>query len=126
MKKIIILFTILAMSSCSMGKVDMAEAMKTAENAMALISEKKYDELSKLFSYDFYESEPKEAREKKFEKIIDVAGKLIEFHLTDSLRENNVILKYAVKHANTTTTETYTIVQEEGKYLISDINISNQ
>ena len=126
MKKIIILFTILAMSSCSMGKVDMAEAMKTAENAMALISEKNYDELSKLFSYDFYESEPKETREKKFEKIIDVAGKLIEFHLTDSLRENNVILKYAVKHANTTTTETYTIVQEEGKYLISDINISNQ
>ena len=126
MKKIIILFTILAMSSCSMGKVDMAEAMKTAENAMALISEKNYDELLKLFSYDFYESEPKEAREKKFEKIIDVAGKLIEFHLTDSLRENNVILKYAVKHANTTTTETYTIVQEEGKYLISDINISNQ
>ena len=126
MKKIIILFTILAMSSCSMGKVDMAEAMKTAENAMALISEKKYDELSKLFSYDFYESEPIEAREKKFEKIIDVAGKLIEFHLTDSLRENNVILKYAVKHANTTTTESYTIVQEEGKYLISDINISNQ
>ena len=114
------------MSSCSMGKVDMAEAMKTAENAMALISEKNYDELLKLFSYDFYESEPKEAREKKFEKIIDVAGKLIEFHLTDSLRENNVILKYAVKHANTTTTETYTIVQEEGKYLISDINISNQ
>ena len=47
MKKIIILFTILTMSSCSMGKVDMAEAMKTAENAMALNSEKKYDEISK-------------------------------------------------------------------------------
>ena len=132
MKKLAIVIAICIFSSCASEKLDMTAAQKTAESAIRFIGDKNYADLSKLYTPDFATSETKEVREQKYNQIIDIVGKTIEFKLTDSIRQNNtaeesrIILKYKVKHEKVTTTETYTIAKEEGNYLIADIFITNK
>jgi hypothetical protein len=85
-----------------------------------------------LYAKDFAASEPQDLREKKLGKIIDAVGGVEEITLLDSTRientgeESSIVIKYKVKHVNTTTTETFTVIKEDGKYLLSDVNITNQ
>jgi len=131
MKHLLLALSFFTLAACMNEKLDMAAATKTAESAIQLIGDEKFDDLSQLYTKDFSNSEAKEEREKKFDQIIKVTGKTIAYNLTDSIIENNtgeesrLILKYKVKHANTSTTETYTVVKEEGKYLLSNIYITN-
>ena len=112
-------------------KLDMNAARKTAEIAIQLIGAENYDELSKLYTPDFRDSEAKGMKEKKFSEIIHVIGKTEEFSIIDSSRvtmeeTDMIVLKYKVKHATATTTETYTIAKEEGNYLLANIYITNK
>ncbi len=132
MKKLILFIAVCTLASCTSEKLDITAAIKTAESAIKLIGDKKYDELVKLYTSDFSSSETKEVREKKYNQIIDIVGPAVEYILTDSIRQNNteeesrIVLKYNVKHERVNTTETYTIVKEEGKYLLADIFITNK
>ncbi len=131
MKKLFFILTLSTLISCTGEKLDMNAARKTAETAIQLIGDQKFKEVSKLYSPEFMEGEPAEVRENKFSKIIEVIGNTEEFSILDSSRLNSeeinrIVLKYKVKHSNATTTETYTIVKEEGNYLLADIFITNQ
>lgn len=110
----------------------MSAAKKTAESAIQLIGDKKFDGLAALYTKDFNDSEPKETRELKLKQIIEAVGNVMEYKLTDSTQVNNtgeesrIVLKYKVKHSKLSTTETYTIMKDEGKYLLSNIDITNK
>ena len=132
MKKILILITVISFASCTSEKLDMSAAKKTAESAIQFIGDKKFDALAALYTKDFNDSEPKETRELKLQQIIDAVGNVMEYKLTDSTQVNNtgeesrIVLKYKVKHSKLSTTETYTIMKDEGKYLLSNIDITNK
>jgi uncharacterized lipoprotein len=132
MRNIIFASMIIFMSSCSSEKLDMKEAMLTAESAVKHIGKKELNDLFSLYAKDFAASELEAERSKKLGKIIDAVGPVEEITLLDSLRientgeESSLVIKYKVKHANTITTETYTVIKEDGKYLLSDVNITNQ
>lgn len=132
MRKLIFASIIIFLSACSSEKLDMKTSMATAESAVKYIGNKEYSNLFALYAKDFAASEPQEIREKKLGKIIDAVGPVEEMTLLDSIRventgeESSIVIKYKVKHANTTTTETFTVIMEEGKYLLSDVNITNQ
>lgn len=132
MRKIIFGIVIVFMSGCSSEKLDMKAAVTTAEAAVNHIGKKEFNDLFKLYAKDFTASEPQEAREKKLVKIVDAVGDLQEITLLDSTRidntgeESSIVIKFKVKHANTTTTESFTVIKEDGKYLLSDVNITNQ
>jgi hypothetical protein len=112
--------------------MDMAASISTAESAVKHIGNKEFSNLFGLYAKDFAASEPGADREKKLGKIIDAVGAVQEMTLLDTLRientgeESSIIIKYKVKHANTTTTETFTVIKEDGKYFLSDVNITNQ
>jgi len=131
MKKIIFVIALSSLFSCTGEKLDMNAARKTAESAIQLIADEKYDELSKLYTPDFRDGEEKKLKELKFSQIIHIIGKMQEYSLLDSSRVttdevNRIVLKYKVKHENAETTETYTVAKEEGSYLLADIYITNQ
>lgn len=132
MKQLLISLSFFCITSCISDKLDMQAAIKTADEAIRLISDQQYDELTELCTSDFNNSEPEEVRREKISQIIKATGKVISYNLTDSIRENKtgepkrIILKYKVKHDNTTTTETYTVVKEEGKYLLANFYVTNQ
>ncbi len=132
MRKIIFASIIIFMSACSSEKMDMTASMATAESAVKHIGNKEFSNLFTLYAKDFAASEPEADREKKLGKIIDAVGAVQEMTLLDSTRientgeESSIVIKYKVKHANTSTTETFTVIKEDGKYLLSDVNITNQ
>lgn len=132
MKKIFIAAFVLFISACSTEKLDMKAATSTAETAIKHIGNKEFNELFSLYAKDFAASEPQEIREKKLGKIIDAVGAVKQISLLDSIRvdntgeESSIVIKYKVIHANTTTTESFTIIKEDGKYVLNDVNITNQ
>ncbi|HRG59438.1 MAG TPA: hypothetical protein PK323_10815 [Bacteroidia bacterium] len=132
MRKLIFAINLLLIIGCSTEKLDMNAATKTAEIAIKHIGNKEFNSLFELYAKDFAASESQEIREKKLGKIIEAVGKVEEMSLLDSIRidnsgeESSIVVRYKVKHANTTTTESFTIIKEDGKYVLSDINITNQ
>jgi uncharacterized lipoprotein len=132
MRKLLFVSIVCFLAACSSEKLDMPAALETTESAVKFIGNKEFSNLFALYSKDFAASEPEAERSKKLGKIIDAVGPIVETTLLDSLRientgeESSLLIKYKVKHANTTTTETYTVIKEDGKYLLSDVNITNQ
>lgn len=132
MKKLFFASMICFLAACSSEKLDMGAALKTSESAVKFMGNKEFTNLFALYAKDFAASEPEAERSKKLGKIIDAVGPVKEVTLLDSLRientgeESSLVIKYKVKHAQTTTTETYTVIKEDGKYLLSDVNITNQ
>ncbi|MEI8231478.1 MAG: hypothetical protein WCG32_02770, partial [Actinomycetes bacterium] len=86
MKKIIFVIALSSLFSCTGEKLDMNAARKTAESAIQLIADEKYDELSKLYTPDFRDGEEKKLKELKFSQIIHIIGKMQEYSLLDSSR----------------------------------------
>lgn len=129
MKIIIFISLAIGLWACTGKEMDIKQAKKTAETAINLIGNEKFDELATYYSEDFSNSEPKEDRLKKFSLIIATTGPSQSFELLDSIIENNVgedsriTLKYKVNHANVATSETYKIGLEAGKYVIAGIDI---
>ncbi len=133
MKKLIILIaSAQLLSSCGSEKLNTAEAKKTAESAIEYMGKKKYDDLYKLYTNDFAHSESKEVRESKINEIITVIGAVENYTLIDSVAQenfgeaNNLLLTYQVKHTNLTSKELFTIIVEDGKYLIAKIDIQGK
>jgi len=132
MRKLIFALMISLFAACSSEKLDMTASVKTAESAVNFIGSKDFTSLFALYAKDFAASEPEETRKDKLTKIINAVGAVQEITLLDSMRvdntgeESNIVVKYKVKHTNTTTTETFTLIKEDGKYLLSDVNITNQ
>lgn len=132
MKKLFFASMICFLAACSSEKLDMSAAVKTSESAVKFMGNKEFSNLFALYAKDFAASEPEAERSKKLGKIIDAVGPVEEVTLLDSLRientgeESSLVIKYKVKHTHTTTTETYTVIKEDGKYLLSDVNITNQ
>jgi hypothetical protein len=131
-RNLVLASIMLAMCACSSEKMDMKASIVTAESAVKHIGNKEFSDLFKLYAKDFAASEPQELREKKLGKIIDAVGTIQEMTLLDSSRidntgeESSIVIRYKVKHSNTTTTESFTVIKEDGKYMLSDVNITNQ
>jgi len=129
MKTFIFLLLAIGLWACTGQEMDIKQAKKTAETAINLIGNQKFDELATYYSEDFSSSEPKEDRIKKFTLIIGTTGPSNNFELLDSTVENNIgedsriTLKYKVNHTNVSTFETYKIGYESGKYVIAGIDI---
>ncbi len=68
--------------SCAGEKLNMNAALKTAESAIQLIGDEKYEELAKLYTPDFRDGEEKKLKELKFAQIIKIIGKTEEFSNT--------------------------------------------
>lgn len=119
-------------AACTSEKLDMTAATATAKSAVGYLGNKEFANLFALYAKDFAASEPADEREKKLGKIVDAVGAVEEMTLLDTVRVENVgeesylVIKYKVKHSHTTTTETYTVIKEEGNYLLSDVTITNQ
>ncbi len=130
MKKLLLILTV-ALMGCGGFSLDQKDAQATAEKAIKLISERKYDELSELYTNDFKAGESKEVREEKFNQILDAIGPVVSYSLLDSTNlvvteTNELVLKYDVKHSNVETIEEYIISMESGKCEISKINIQQK
>ena len=84
------------------------------------------------FVFRIAHSERKEVREAKINEIITVIGAVENYTLIDSVaqdnfgEESNILLTYQVKHANLTSKELFTIILEDGKYLIAKIDIQGK
>lgn len=129
MRKILFVLLTSCLWACTGTDMKMQEAKKTAETAINLIGNKKFDELATYYSEDFSVSETKEDRNRKFALLVETIGSLQSFEITDSITENTIgeesriTLKYKVIHSNITTLETYKIGKERGKYVIAGIDI---
>jgi hypothetical protein len=132
MKNLFLVLIVLSVCACNTDRLNMQSAVSTAEHAVKHIGNKEFSELFKLYSKDFAASETEDIRKQKLGKIIDAVGAVQEVTLLDTIRVENsgeepsIVIKYKVKHVNTVTTETFTVIFDEGQYLLSDVNITNQ
>jgi hypothetical protein len=132
MKHVILVFALFIAAACSSEKLDLNAAKKTAEQAIQYSGNKEFESLFTLYAKDFAASESIEESTQKLKKIIDVVGPVESYSLLDTLRvdetgqESYLVIKFKVKHSHTTTTETFNVVKEDGKYLLNDISITNQ
>ena len=124
--------TILLLASCSGGgKLEYGKAKETAENCMKAIDKGDFQGVKDNYYSDNYGTTSTEDLNKKFTKLKDVCGDLVSYTLKDSSstsevgEEAQVVLTYEVKHSNTTTTEQFVIVEQNGKYKIANHAVNN-
>lgn len=119
-----------ALSGCDLIKVDPEKARAVAEKYLTDQKNEHYDDINDYFTPLFNESEPQEQKIEKLEKIKDVLGGIESFELIDTKvtergldDPSTVQLIYNVKYANGTATQTFIIMNDEGKHKITNQNI---
>ena len=131
MKKAVFLILFISLFACSSDKLEISKAKIVAENLIKTIDQEQYSEISKFYTKNFNDSEPIEQRTQKFKELKIAKGALINYKLTDSVNEakfaedSRIILTYQIKFTNLTTSETFTIVKDEGEYRVSGHNIKS-
>lgn len=130
--KILIAAFALFLFSCAADKLDIAKARDTAEKCLTAIDKEDYAAVvNDYYSKELNGSQTQEELSAKFKKLKDVTGPMQSFELKSSdnsvepLKESSCTLTYVVKHERITTNEKFTIIEEDGKYRISQHEIRN-
>ena len=125
------LYLALLLMSCSQLTIDENTAKAKVGELIMLLKDHKYDKTKEYYSDSFNESEPVEARAKKFEQIEAASGPIISSEVIESskqqLDERTVVaLKYKVVCKNTTLIESFVVALEEGNYKVLKHDITNK
>jgi hypothetical protein len=131
MKKITIPILITFLIACSAIGFDMKKAQTVSKTAVEFIKTENFSELAKLYSEDFGKSETQEIRIEKFKKILNAVGEIKQIELSDSANikvgENNEAeFKYKMTCSKVNVVAHFKIINENGNYLISGINIEQE
>jgi hypothetical protein len=132
MKKIF-LFSILVpfLFSCAQVSIDENKAKARVSELITLIQNHQFDKTKEYYSDSFNESEPLDARIKKFEQIETASGPIVSFELIDCSKKQAdertlVALSYKVTCKNTVLIESFAVGLEEGSYKILKHDITNK
>jgi hypothetical protein len=130
MKKIAFLCMVV-LTACAQFSIDETTAKTKAGELLELLKNHQYEKTKEYYSDALNESEPVEARTRKFAQIESASGPVVSYELLGSskqqLDERTIVaLKYKVKCQNTVLTESLVVALEEGKYKIIKHDITNQ
>jgi len=130
MKKIAIVFIVFLLAGCT-DNFDFAKAREVSGKGAQLIKDGNYRELSKLYSYDFSNSETPERREEKLKKIIDATGEIKEIKIIDTtdvkLNDNyEALFRYKFFCSKVNVIAYFSIIKEKSDYYISKIRIEQE
>jgi len=130
MGKIVVALIICLLIGCA-DNYDFKRAREVSEKGVQLIKDGNYQELTKLYSYDFSNSETPERREEKLKKIIDATGEIKEIKLIDTagvkLNENyEAMFRYKLFCTHVNVIGYFSVIKEKGDYYISKIRIEQE
>jgi hypothetical protein len=130
MKKIALVCMVL-LTACSQFSINEATAKTKAGELLELLKNHQYEKTKEYYSDALNESEPVEARTRKFAQIESASGPMVSYELLESSKQqlderSAIALKYKVKCQNTTLTESLLVTLEEGKYKVVRHDITNQ
>jgi hypothetical protein len=130
MKKLLIISLVL-FASCKQSEFDQNKGREICDKAIKLINDRNYSELANLYDDDFKSSETPEVRTEKFDKILNVIGKmkvdsLISTKNNSDEDSDRMIFTYKVVAENLTVNEEFLISKESGDYRIAKIDIEQQ
>jgi len=130
MKKLAFFLLVCLIAGCK-DSYDYNKARDVSAKAVQLMKSGNYQEMAKLYSYDFGNSETPERREEKFKKIFDATGEIKEMKLIDStgiqITENyEGTFRYKLHCTKVNVIGYFSIIKERGKYFISKINIEQE
>ncbi len=120
MKKIIIIISVVFLSSCSFGKIETRKAIDCVKYYLDALKVGNYEQAQSYYSDIYNETEPKEKRIEKMQKLEIVMGKIISYELLDSLKEESYVetssvnLTYRVFHTNVNSIEKFSIIKDRG------------
>jgi hypothetical protein len=123
----------LILSACSAGgKMDYAKAKETCETTMMSIDKGDYQTvIENYYSTEMGGAANTEKLTERFNKMKAATGDLKSYSLKDSSmtseigEEAKITLTYEVKHTGVTTTEKFSVVDQGGKYRISNHEVNN-
>lgn len=133
MKKLFLFLIISALfTACQSDKLNDEQAKTVVEKLINHIAEAKYEEANSLYSTDFQNAEPLEARKLKFDQLNSSLGKLISMEATEvkneqpTGEESRVTLTYSVKHEKINTRESFVVIKDEGEYRVAAHNVVSE
>ena len=132
MKNAIFLMLVLGFVSCAEKPMDVDQAKKVVEELITLTDKGDYEALEKLYTPAFNQSEPMEVKIEKLNRLKEMLGPVesVEFinstHVAEFGQPKAVMLEYKVHHANVTTIEKFSVVEEEGGYRVSSHSVETQ
>lgn len=108
----------------------MNKAVTCAESYLNAIKAGDLKTADTFYSNMYNDTESKEKRMEKMQKLMDGMGKIESFTLTDSVKKKSgddriIELTYKVKHTRLATIEKYTIMKDEGNYKIVSQMVEN-
>ncbi len=118
--------------SCGLAAVDETKARAVAEGFLNDWKFENYDSLDKYYTASFNESEPKEEKIKKLEKIKETIGQVLSFELISKKESKSmddgpsIELKYKVNFSRTNAEQTFIIINDEGTHKITFQNIETK
>ena len=134
MKKIIslaVITIVLCFTACKQNDFDKNKAAEVCEKAIKLIDNRNYSELANMYTDDFKTSETAEVRTEKFDKILNVIGRMKSDSLITTKNRTDedydqIVFTYKVITEHITVNEAFTITKESGDYKIAQIDIQQQ
>ena len=121
----------LLLSGWTHPQLDEQTAKAKVEQFLELLKTHQYDKMKDFYSASFEESEPMDVKTQKLKNIESISGEVLTYEYISSERkevdnETILYLKYKVKCSKLTLTETFGLIMEEGKYKITNHEITNQ
>ena len=132
MKKLIIIISVVLLGSCSFGKIETSKAIDCVKSYLNAVKDSNYEQAQSYYSDIYNETEPKEKRIEKMQKLETVMGKISSYVLIDSLREESYVetssvnLTYRVFHTNVNSIEKFSIIKDRGEYRIIKHNVESE
>ncbi|HEV7231597.1 MAG TPA: hypothetical protein VGO45_09735 [Bacteroidia bacterium] len=125
------LYLVLLLAACGQFTLDENIAKQKVGELLELIRTHQYEKTKDYYSDALNESEPVEARKKKFEEIEAVSGPVVSMELIGSSKQqlderSIIVVKYNVKCQNTTLIESFVVALDEGKYKVEKHDITNK
>lgn len=125
MKIFLTLCLALTIVSCEEPPLDEGKCITLVEAHMQEASALNYDVVLKMYDPAFLESEPADVKVEKLKKLYEALGPVEDFDFVDAIDIKEVgvprqmKLVYGVRHAKSSTIETFIVVEGEGGYKIA-------
>src|SRR5471030_2697859 len=120
MKKLALILLLLVAAIGCVNKVKPDEAKALVEKLLNDVKSENYKDIDSYYTNSFNDSEPKDKKIEKYNKLKSVMGALQSFSLIDS-KENmgqdnvaSVTLRYDLNYANVKGEGTFTVINDDG------------
>jgi ankyrin repeat protein len=129
MKKIAVILLLVVASIGCVNKVEHDKAKALVEKLLNDVIAENYKDIDSYYTNSFNDSEPKDKKIEKYNKLKSVMGALQSYSLIDS-KENksednveSVTLRYDLNYANVKGEGTFTVINDDGSIRITFQNI---